>query len=388
MIRREFSDQEVVPMKHKLILLMVSLFLTLFISNAEGQEDRSALIRRLQPSIVSIGGKVWDARSRRYVTDYTLGSGFYVDEQRRIVTCYQVINGVEDLTITTVGRHRYKARLIRKHVDSNLALVELTNASGQTVEPLLINLAIPENRTKLFVIGSSFEPAGLVSNGVMSGLRNFGRAPEDDYIGQLLQITMSNSQDSVCGPVVGLNGIVYGLAVSETKRAQKISYAVPGRRLLSFLMPYYEAISLNSPSEVSYFNLGRVYDEMNRYREAESAYRNALTFNRDNARVNSALGVLILLKPGSSDMPQRSPRKPESTRVAIAFLERAVDLDPSNGKAHYNLAAAYFRANERDRAREECDIMFNMRSKKKLPQPVLSNAARLCSWPKAIYSRH
>jgi len=375
-------------MKYKLILLLVSLILILFISYAEAQEDRSALIRRLQPSIVSIGGKVWDAQLRRFVTDYTLGSGFYVDEQRRIVTCYHVISGVEDLTITTFGRHRFKARLIRKQVDSNLALLEITNASKQTVEPLLINLTTPENGTELFVMRRSSEPAGLVINGLMSGLRNFGRDPEDNYIGQLLQITMYSSQDSGCGPVVGLNGKVYGLTVSETRRAQKVSYAAPGRRLLSFLALHYETISRNFPGEVSYFNLGRVYDEMNRYREAESAYRNALKFDRDNAGVNRALGVLNLLKPRNSNMSQRSPRKPENTQIAIAFLERAVDLDPSNGKAHYNLAVAYFRADERDKAREECDIMFNMRNKKKLLQPVLSNATRLCSWPKAIYRTH
>ena len=100
------------------------------------------------------------------------------------------------------------------------------------------------------------------------------------------------SRDYRGGPIIGSKGMVFGLAVSEVGSAQKINFAIPGKRLLSFLAPYYETVSRNSSSSISHFNLGRVYDEMNRDREAEMEYRKALRSNPNNAQANRAIGVL------------------------------------------------------------------------------------------------
>jgi hypothetical protein len=46
---------------------------------------------------------------------------------------------------------------------------------------------------------------------------------------------------------------------------------------------------------------------------------------------------------------------------------------------------AYFEINEKDRARSQCNALSKLRAERKLAQPVLSNAARLCSWSNAPY---
>lgn len=131
----------------------------------------------------------------------------------------------------------------------------------------------------------------------------------------------------------------------------------------------------------SYYNIGRIHDKLNNYSEAEAAYRKSLRL-KTSVDAYRALGILFLTrKDGRSKNAQRR----EHLKKAIEYLTLAIEMAPDDGKAHYNLAVAYFEIGEKDRARSQCNALWKLRAKGKLAEPVLSNATRLCSWSNAPY---
>jgi tetratricopeptide (TPR) repeat protein len=366
------------------------LFLAIPFTHAVSQESRPALLRSLSPGAVSIEGRRIDPRTGRTARAEIVGSGFFVDEQGRVVTCYHVIDGLKEIFVRTKSGRRFNARLIKKQRDAGLALLSLTPLSKQRLPRLMVTSTIPEIGAELLVIGSLRGSPGTASNGIMSGVKNISKNdPDLDYAGQILQMTNPISSRSSGGPVIGLNGLVVGVAVAradmEFGRAQNINYAIPGHRALNFLLPYYREIAAKTPSDsASYYNLGRIHDALNQYSEAESAYRKSLRL-KTSADACRALGVLFLTRPVSPDGRSKNAQRREYIEKAIRYLNYAIAISPDDGKARYNLAVAYFEINEKDQARLQCGVLSNLRGKQKLTQPVLGNAARLCSWSNAQF---
>ncbi len=144
---------------------------------------------------------------------------------------------------------------------------------------------------------------------------------------------------------------------------------------------YPEIAAKTLSDSASYYNIGRIHDKLNNYSEAEAAYRKSLRI-KPSADACRALGILFLTrKDGRSKNAQRR----EYIEKAIDYLTRAIEMAPDDGKAHYNLAVAYFEIGEKDRARSQCDALWKLRAKGKLAEPVLGNATRLCSWSSAPY---
>jgi len=238
------------------------LLLAILFTHALSQESRPALLRSLSPGVVSIEGRSIDPGTGRGARTEIVGSGFFVNEQARAITRYQVIAGLKKIAARTKSGRRPKARQTEKRMTS--------------------------------------------------------------YRGKAAK-TLSDSE--------------------------------------------------------SYYNLGRVHDALNHYSEAESAYRKSLSL-KTSADACRALGILFLTrKDGRSKNAQRR----EYIEKAIEYLNCAIAISPDDGKARYNLAVAYFEINEKDRARPQCGALSKLRGRRKLTQPVLGNAARLCSWSNSPY---
>jgi hypothetical protein len=362
-------------------LLPALLFLAIPFTQAVSQELRAGLVRSLSPGVVSIEGRWPHPRTGKLSRGEIAGSGFFVDEQGRVLTCYHVIKGLKEIAVRTKSGRRFKARVIRTQPDADLALLGLTPLPRQRFVRLPITSAIPEIGAELIAIGSPLGLTGSVSNGIMSSLRTISKSdPDLDYAGQVLQMTTSISPGSSGGPVIGLNGLLYGMVVAGTEmefgRAQNINYAIPSHRVLNFLLPYYREIAAKTPSDpAAYHNLGRIYDALSQNSEAESAYRKSLRLE-ESADSWRGLGILFLTRPVN---PGKTAQKRENLGKAIEYLTRAIEIAPDDGKARYNLAVAYSDINEKDLARSQCDALLKLREKGKLTQPLLGKATRLCS---------
>ncbi len=370
--------------------LLTLLFLAILFTHAVSQEIRPALVRSLRPGVVEIEGRERHPLTGRLGKAGVVGSGFFADEQGRVLTCYHVIDGLKEIAVRTKSGGRFKARVIRAQKDADLALLSLAPVSRQRFTRLPITSAIPEAGAELLAIGSPMGHSLSVSNGIMSGVRNISKSdPDLDYAGQILQMTTPISPGSSGGPVIGLNGQVYGVVVASFEmsfgQAQNLNYAIPGHRTLNFLLPYYREIAAKTPSDsASHYNLGRIHDALSHHSEAESAYRKSLRL-KTSADACRALGILFLTRPVNPDGKSKTAQRREHIGKAIEYLTRAIEIAPDDGKARYNLAVAYFEINEKGPARLQCDALSKLRGKRKLTQPVLGNAARLCSWSNAPF---
>ena len=92
------------------------------------------------------------------------------------------------------------------------------------------------------------------------------------------------------------------------------------------------------PTDVSIgFELGAALEKQKRYGDAEAAFRQVLANDPDNAPTLNYLGYMLA---------DRGERLDES----IAFLKKALEIDPENGSYLDSLGWAYYKSNKFDLA--------------------------------------
>ena len=199
--------------------VMVLLFLWAWGSPVQAQENLPALIKRIQPAVVTIIGYSANDKHVR------LGSGFFVSQDGQVITNYHVLHGVaraelklprgERYPLTTVLAEDQKADLLKLsvHIPGGTPFLKVADIRPQVGEHVL-------------VVGSPLGLEESVSEGLVSAIRTIKDR------GEFLQISAPISPGSSGGPVVNMQGQVIGVAAFQV-RGQNINFAVPGRRILA-----------------------------------------------------------------------------------------------------------------------------------------------------------
>lgn len=151
-------------------------------------------------------------------TSQGLGSGFFVDSNV-IVTNYHVIEGAETAEVVLNNSDQKQMVLGYLAIDkiNDLALIQI-NYKNKTF--IKIEDQIPRPGEKVFAIGS---PVGLdktISEGIISGLRDFDSK-------KLLQITAPISHGSSGCPIINENNKLVGVAVGGLSDAANIGFCIP-----------------------------------------------------------------------------------------------------------------------------------------------------------------
>ena len=155
-------------------------------------------------------------------TDIGLGSGFFISENI-IVTNYHVIEGAsEAYCYTNNSSSKYKIEGYLA-VDKLVDLI-LLKVSGLNRTALRIASGSPTPGQKIFVIGSPKGLPATISDGIISGLRDFEGK-------KLIQITAPISPGSSGGPVLNANGELIGVSVGKFKEGQNLNFAIPKSNL-------------------------------------------------------------------------------------------------------------------------------------------------------------
>jgi len=152
-------------------------------------------------------------------TDIKLGSGFFVGINL-IVTNYHVIEDAHEVfCYTNNSSIKYKIEgYLAVDKSADLILLKVAGLDRTAIKQSTSSVSPGQ---KIYVIGS---PKGLpasISDGIVSGLRDFEGH-------NLIQITAPISPGSSGGPVLNSNGELVGVSVGQYEDGQNLNFAIPG----------------------------------------------------------------------------------------------------------------------------------------------------------------
>jgi S1-C subfamily serine protease len=158
------------------------------------------------------------------------GSGFVYDREGHIVTNYHVVEGAEQLSVTMPDETLVPATLVGADPSNDLAVIQVqAEPDSLTVVPLGDSSAL---RVGQFVvaIGNPFGLERTLTTGVVSALGRTIEAPDQRFIGEIIQTDAAINPGNSGGPLLDLSGRVIGVNTaifSPSQASAGIGFAIP-----------------------------------------------------------------------------------------------------------------------------------------------------------------
>ncbi len=167
----------------------------------------------------------------------SLGSGFLVSPNI-IATNFHVIENSYSGYVKFVNKNEiYEIEgVVGYNKNYDLALIKIGDNDGT---PLPLKSPAVDIGQKIFAIGNPLGLEGTISDGIISGLRDF-----EGY--SVLQISAPISPGNSGGPVVNEKGEVIGVATFTMSSGQNLNFAVPIKYLKEILDNKSEIVNLAS----------------------------------------------------------------------------------------------------------------------------------------------
>ena len=136
-----------------------------------------------------------------------IGSGFFISTDGYILTNAHVVNKADSITVKTIDRKEFKAKLVGLDVRTDIALLKI---ESDTATPS-VRTAKPNNLKAgewVAAIGSPFGFDNSVTAGIVSA---FNRSlPDDNYL-PFIQTDVAINPGNSGGPLFNINGEVVGI---------------------------------------------------------------------------------------------------------------------------------------------------------------------------------
>ena len=153
----------------------------------------------------------------------SLGSGFIIDKEGYILTNNHVVKDAEDILVTLSDDNEYKAKIVGKDEDMDVALLKI-NAKNHLP---IVNLGDSDSLQIgewVVAIGNPFGLEHTVTAGIVSAKwRTIGRGPYNSFIQTDASINPGNSG----GPLFNIQGDVVGINTAIAAEGQGIGFAIP-----------------------------------------------------------------------------------------------------------------------------------------------------------------
>lgn len=156
-----------------------------------------------------------------------LGSGFFISENGTIVTNHHVVDGAEEITITTSDGEEHRAELVGSDEPTDLAVIRITDG-GRFPYVTFDDARHVRVGDWVVAVGNPFGLAGTATAGIVSaiGRRDAGSSAYVDYMQIDAPINRGNSGGptfDLAGNVIGVNSAIF----SPTGGSVGIGFAIP-----------------------------------------------------------------------------------------------------------------------------------------------------------------
>lgn len=179
----------------------------------------------------------------------SLGSGFFMDDEGRVITCYHVIEGAYSLSVTLQDGSVYEVDRILAYDDEiDAAILETGIKDTRYLKKADEKADEGEN---VYAIGSSRGMTGSLSDGIVAT-----SSREIDGV-QYIQMTAPISGGNSGGPLLNSNGEVLGINVMSMQESQNLNFALDISELDK--LDYESPVTIRKFYELT--NIGFIYGE-------------------------------------------------------------------------------------------------------------------------------
>ncbi len=191
-----------------------------------------SVYKRLLPSVVNVTStSIQVDFFYGSVPSQGQGSGFILDRQGHIATNYHVIEDAQNIEVQTWDKHRYKARIVGKDKQHDLALLQIDAPSLQPVLLAQSHDLVPGQ--KVYAIGNPFGLNGTMTTGIISAIRSI-RDPLGGQIENAIQTDAAINPGNSGGPllnshgeVIGINTVIATNPSGQADQSAGIGFAIP-----------------------------------------------------------------------------------------------------------------------------------------------------------------
>ena len=145
----------------------------------------------------------------RAVPQQGQGSGFILDKQGHILTNNHVIEGAQIVEVTTFDKHKYKAQVVARDRNHDLALLQIQGASNLQPAVLADSASLLVGQ-QVYAIGNPFGFNGTMTRGIISAIRSI-EMPSGNKIEDAIQTDASVNPGNSGGPLLNSRGEVIGI---------------------------------------------------------------------------------------------------------------------------------------------------------------------------------
>jgi S1-C subfamily serine protease len=165
------------------------------------------------------------------------GSGFAINDRGQILTNWHVVSGSQELTVTTTDKKNYKATLLDKDPDNDLALIQVDLKGAKLPFLKLGDSDKVQIGQKVLAIGNPFGLEGTLTTGIVSSLN---RAINDEggrMLEGMIQTDASINPGNSGGPLLDSQGNAIGIntAIFGPNGSIGIGFAMPINRAREML---------------------------------------------------------------------------------------------------------------------------------------------------------
>ena len=168
------------------------------------------------------------------------GSGFAVNDRGQILTNWHVVSGSQELTVTTPDKKNYRATLLDKDPDNDLALIQVDLKGAKLNYLKLGDSDKVQIGQKVLAIGNPFGLEGTLTTGIVSSLARSIGDENGRTLEGMIQTDASINPGNSGGPLLDSQGNVIGINTAIFGQAGSIGigFAMPINRAREMLDSY------------------------------------------------------------------------------------------------------------------------------------------------------